>query len=119
MNSKFTTIVRILLGIILVASGLNKFFGFIDTPAGDFIESFGQVDYVFPFVGALEIIIGIMLLLKKWVPFALLLLVPISVNILLFHFYLDFAGIVPAIFVAVLNGILIYKHWRLYKPLFN
>lgn len=119
MNSMFTKIVRIFLGIILVVSGLNKIFKFVPTPAGDLIESFGQVDYIFPVVAILEICIGTMLLIKKWIAFALILLAPIAINILLFHLYLDFAGIVPAILIAILNGILIYKHWSQYKPLFN
>ena len=115
---RFTTIVRIALGIILLICGLNKLLHIYPTPAGDFIASFGQVDYIFPIVAVLEILISLMLLLKKWVPFALLLLVPISINILLFHLYLNFAGIGPALVVALLNGILVYKHWRSYKPLF-
>lgn len=119
MNSMFTKIVRILLGVILLLSGLNKFFEFIPTPAGDLIESFGQVDYIFPVVATMEICIGVMLLTKKWIAFALVLLAPIAINILLFHLYLDFAGIVPALLIALLNGILIYKHWSQYKPLFN
>ncbi|MFY0482267.1 DoxX family membrane protein [Flavobacterium sp. PLA-1-15] len=119
MNSMFTKIVRIFLGVILLVSGLNKLFGFIPTPAGDLIESFGRVDYIFPVVAVLEIVIGAMLLAKKWIAFALILLAPIAINILLFHIYLDFAGIIPAIVIAVLNGILIYKHWSQYKPLFN
>jgi len=118
MNSKFTTIVRILLGIFLLASGLNKFICFLPNPVGDFIASFGNVDYVFPIVGVFEIAIAAMLLLKKWVPFALIVLVPISVNILLFHFFIDLKSIVPALLVAIFNGILIYKYWRAYKPLF-
>jgi putative oxidoreductase len=86
MNSKFTMLVRILLGLILVFSGLNKFIQIIPTPASTFIGSFGEVDYVFPLVGIVELIIGVLLLLKKWVAFALLLLVPISINILLIQF---------------------------------
>ena len=119
MNSMFTKIVRILLGVILVFSGLNKFIEIIPTPAGGLIESFGQVDYIFPVVAVLEIFIGLLLLLKKWVAFALILLAPICINILLFHLYLDFSGMIPALVVATLNGILIYKHWRQYVPLFN
>lgn len=119
MNSMFTKIVRIFLGVLLLISGLNKFLEFIPAPAGNLIESFGQVDYVFPVVATLEIGISLMLLFKKWVAFALVLLVPISINILLFHLYLDFSGVVPAVLVATLNGILIYKHWRQYIPLFN
>lgn len=119
MNSMFTKIVRIFLGVILLLSGLNKLFEFVPTPAGDLIESFGQVDYIFPVVAIMEICIGAMLLAKKWIAFALILLAPIAINILLFHLYLDFAGIVPAVLIAILNGILIYKHWSQYKPLFN
>lgn len=119
MNSKFTTITRILLGLILLISGLNKILKIIPTPADDLIESFGEVDYIFPVVAALELIIAVLLLSKKWVAFALLLFVPLSINILLFHFYLNFQGLIPAIVVAVLNGILLYKHRRQYVPLFE
>jgi uncharacterized membrane protein YphA (DoxX/SURF4 family) len=119
MNSKFTQSTRILLGVILLLSGLNKIFKFVPTPADDLIESFGQVDYIFPVVAGLEIFIAVLLLIKKWVAFALILLVPLSINILLFHLYLNFQGIIPAMVVAALNTILIYKHWRQYVPLFN
>lgn len=119
MNSQFTKITRILLGIILLLSGLNKILKIIPTPADNLIESFGKVDYIFPVVAALEIIIAVLLLSKKWVAFALILLVPLSLNILLFHIYLNFEGILPAILVATLNAILIYKQRRQYAPLFN
>lgn len=119
MNSKFTFIVRIVLGIILLVLGLNKFLKIIPTPADSIIGSFGQVDYIFPVVAVLEIFIAVLLLSKKWVAFALILLVPLSINILLFHFYMNYDGIILAIIVAVLNGILLYKHRRQYVPLFD
>lgn len=126
MNSKFTMIIRVVLAIALLAFGLNKLLPapFIPLPAlpddaSNFMTSLGKTGYVLKLVGFLEIVIGLMLILKKWVPFALIVLVPISVNILLFHIFLDMSGIGGAIFIALLNGILIYKHWRLYKPLFN
>lgn len=119
MNSKFTQITRILLGVILLLSGLNKLFKFIPTPADELLQSFGQVNYIIPIVAVLEIIIAVLLLTKKWVAFALVLLVPLSLNILLFHIYLNLAGIAPAILVALLNVILLYKHRRQYTPLFD
>ena len=123
MNSMFTKIVRILLGIILIVFGLNKFLGFIPLPdlpekASAFMGSLGDTGYVLPFIGAMEIVIGAMLLFKKWVAFALIVLVPISLNILLFHLFLDIPGVSLALLIVVLNGILIYKHWPQYKPLF-
>lgn len=86
--------------------------------AGDFMNSLNATGYIFPFVGVLEVLIGVMLLLKKWVAFALILLAPISINILLFHLFLDIPGVAVALLVAIFNGILIYKHWKQYKSLF-
>lgn len=124
MNSMFTKIVRILLGIMLVVFGANKFLHFIpmEPPtgeAGDFMNSLGATGYIFPVVGVFEVLIGLMLLLKKWVAFALILLVPISINILLFHLFLDIPGVGVALLVTIFNGILIYKHWTQYKSLFQ
>jgi hypothetical protein len=123
MNSKFSSIVRIVLGFMLVIFGSNMFLHFIPFQpptgsAGNFMHSLGATGYVFQTVGVLEVFIGIMLLLKKWVAFVLILLAPISVNILLFHMFLDIPGISAALLVAILNGVLIYKHWRQYTPIF-
>lgn len=123
MNSMFTKIIRIALGLALVVFGANKFLHFIpmEAPTGDaglFMNSLGASGYMFPIVGVLEVIIGIMLLMKKWVAFALVLLAPISVNITLFHLFLDMPGSPVALLILVFNGILIYKHWQQYKPLF-
>ncbi|RZJ66870.1 MAG: DoxX family membrane protein [Flavobacterium sp.] len=123
MNSKFTMIVRVLLGIMLVVFGANKLFPFLPMPepagaASAFMSSLNATGYIFPVLGILEVTIGLMLLFKKWVPFAIILLAPISINILLFHLFLAIPGVGLALLVAVLNAILIYKHWRLYNPLF-
>jgi len=124
MNSKFTQIVRILLGIILIVFGANKIYTFIPLPqppaeAAEFMQSLSDTGYVLTVVAVLEIIIGIMLIFKLWVPFAILVLVPISLNILLFHLFLDVPSIATALVVVALNGILLYKHKQKYKPLFT
>jgi len=124
MNSQFTKMMRILLGAILVVFGLNKFLTFIPAPelpenAANFINSLESTGYVLQVVGAIEVLIGLLLLLNKWVAFALVVLVPISANILLFHLFLDIPGISGALLVTVFNGILMYKLWPKYKPLFN
>lgn len=123
MNSSFTLLVRIVLGLILVVFGSNKLFHFIPLPppigpAANFMSSLNATGYIFPLLGLLEIFIGLMLLFKKWVAFGLTLLVPISINILLFHLFLDIPGLVMALLIGTLNGMLIYKHWRQYKILF-
>lgn len=124
MNSNFTTILRLILALGLIVFGLNEFVGIIPKPelpaeAGEFMSSLRATGYVLYFLGALEIVIGLLLLLKKWVPFALLVLVPISVNILMFHLFLDLPNIIQALVVAALNAILVYKYWKAYRPLFQ
>ncbi len=124
MNSTFTTILRYLLAIGLLVFGLNKFIGFMPAPvmpedATNFMNSLQASGYMLYVVGALEIFVALLLLLNKWVPFALLLLAPISVNIVLFHLFLDVSDIWGALVIAILNIVLIYKHWRVYKPLFR
>lgn len=123
MNSRFTLLVRIVLGLILIVFGSNKLLHFVPQPppigpAADFMSSLNATGYIFPLLGLLEIAVGILLLFKKWVAFALTLLAPISINILLFHLFLDIPGMAMALFIGALNGILIYKNWRQYRILF-
>ncbi len=126
MNSTFTKILRVILALILVLFGLNKFidFSFMPLPqlpeqASSFMSSLTASGYVLQLIGILEVFIGILLLFKKWVPFALLVLVPISFNILLFHLFLDIPRVLPAIIIVSINAILIYKYWKSYRPLFQ
>jgi len=125
MNSLFTKIIRIVLGIVLILFGLNKLMPspFIPLPelpekASQFMTSLANTGYVLKTVGVLEVLIGVLLLLKKWVAFALILLAPISINILLFHLFLDIPGLSMALIIVIFNVVLIYKHWPQYKPLF-
>ncbi|KGO81242.1 DoxX family membrane protein [Flavobacterium beibuense] len=124
MNSQFTKIVRILLGVILIVFGLNKFHPFIPLPqppeaAANFLNSMADTGYILTVVAIFEVFIGFMLLIKKWVPFVILLLAPISLNILLFHLFLDIPAIATAIVVVALNVMLIYKYRQNYSALFT
>lgn len=125
MNSTFTKILRIILGLGLLFFGLSKIIHLNIMPthiytgeAAIFIDSLSNTGYILKVVGIFEIFIGVLLLINKWVPFALLLLAPITVNILLFHLFLDTPGLVAAMVIVILNVILIYKHWKIYRPLF-
>lgn len=124
MNSTFTKIIRFILALLLILIGLNKFFHFIPAPdipedASQFMGSLQATGYILPALGFVEICIGLMLLFNKWVAFAVLALVPISVNVLLYHLFLDIPHIGIAALVAIINFILIYKLWPKYRPLFH
>jgi|TARA_B110001469_G_scaffold6104_1_gene6352 ABC-type Na+ efflux pump permease subunit len=83
------------------------------------MESLNSTGYVLYVVASLELLIGVLLLFKKWVPFALVLLAPIVVNILLFHLFLDVSGMFVAVLMLAITGVLIYKYWKSYSSLFQ
>ena len=71
------------------------------------------------FVKATEVVVGVLLLAGRWVPLALLALLPVTVNILLFHLFLDPAlpGMGVAVLVFALNAFLIWPYRAHYAPL--
>ena len=122
MKSKVISVIRILFGLILIVFGANKFFGFMPMPelsggAGEFMGALGATGYIFPVVGAVEMGVGVLLALNLFVPLALVVLMPISVNIVLFHVFLDMGGIVPAAVVGGLNVVLLFVYLPAYTSL--
>lgn len=121
MNSKLIKAVQIFLAIILIIFGANKFLNFIPMeapPEGSFMDALIKTGYMMPLIGLSELIPGILLLLNKWKGLALVWLVPISINIVLFHIKFDMSTIAPAALVALLNALLIYSNWSKFKTLF-
>ena len=125
MNSKVTMVLRILLGLVLVIFGANKFYPFMPAPeemsegAANFMGALNDTGYMFPLIGAVEVLSGLLLIFKKWIPFALILLAPVSVNIIMFHLALEPATIVPGLVIIIIQIILIYKYWDKFKTLFG
>ena len=124
MNSIVVTIARYLLGVAMLVFGANKFFHFMPNPplpadAGAFMGALGGSGYIFPILGVVYILAGLLLVLNKAVPFALVMLVPVSINIVAFHLALDPGGVGLAAVIAVLNALLIYSNWDRFKALFE
>ena len=117
----FERISRITLGLILVVFGLNHFFGnFMSIPmpaqAQEVLLSMG---YWHTFVKVFEVLAGLALLSNRLVPLALLVLLPISLNIIVFHVLFDMKGALPGLVVAVLTAFLIYNYFHFFKPFFK
>lgn len=84
---------RILLGALFTVFGLNGFLGFLPAPdlpapAGAFFGALAATGYMLPLVKGTEVVAGLALLSGRAVPVALVVLAPITVNILLFHLFL-------------------------------
>jgi putative oxidoreductase len=110
-------IVRLLLGLVFLVFGLNFFLQFLKGPlpgglAGQFARALFQSHYVLA-VGAVQAVVGALLLINRYVPLALTILGPVIVNILLYHLLLDQEGIGGALIVAVFWFVLFF-HYRQY-----
>ena len=116
-------IARLLLGLIFVVFGLNGFLHFLDMGpmptglAGQFIGALAQSHY-FWVVAALQVIGGALLLVNRFVPFALVLLGPVIVNIICYHVFLNPSGAVLAGVVTVLWFIVFYGKRQYFSGIF-
>lgn len=119
-----TTIVRILLGLILVIFPVNALFIKAFKPkmverAQLVMDTFRDTGYLLQFIQGTELVVGILLLTGYFTPLALLMLLPISVNILLFHIFLSPPLIGPGLFIFIMNLFLLWAHRAEYVTLLN
>jgi len=121
---KATTIVSILLGLVLIAFGLNKFLNFmpvleLSAPGLEFMGAFVKIGYGMTLVAIVEIITGILIATNKYRALALVILFPIMLNALLFHLFLDPENILAAVVVVIMNIFLMYSVREKYAALFQ
>jgi uncharacterized membrane protein YphA (DoxX/SURF4 family) len=118
-----TLIARLLLGSIFIVFGLNGFLNFLSMGpmptglAGQFVGALAQSHY-FWVVAALQVVGGLLLLVNRFVPLALVLLGPVIVNILLYHIFMSPAGIGLALVVTILWFIVFYGVHRQFSGIF-
>ncbi|MFI5152596.1 MAG: DoxX family membrane protein [Chitinophagales bacterium] len=102
-------IARIVLGLIYFIFGLNFYLHFIpnsgqpEGKAAAFLGGLFQSGYLFPLIKTIEVIAGAFLLLGFYTPLVLVVLMPISLNIFLFHSFLE-----PSGFAVGLSGLIIF-----------
>jgi uncharacterized membrane protein YphA (DoxX/SURF4 family) len=107
-------VARLLMGLGFTVFGLNGFFHFMPEPkqqmsegAQTLMAGFIKSGYMFPLVSGTQLLVGVLLLINRLVPLALILIMPVLVNILLFHLFLQ-PGIVPGAILMVLE---LYLAW--------
>jgi uncharacterized membrane protein YphA (DoxX/SURF4 family) len=129
-GKKFFRIVYRLTGISMavtfILSGIRKFPGLkftilgTDNPVGLYFEAMHQLGFYWNFIGYFQVICGILLLFKRTAPLAVLLMLPVTVNILLVSVGLDMRG-TPLITSAMLlaNIFMLLWHYERYLPVVN
>jgi putative oxidoreductase len=101
-----STIARYLAGAIFLVMGLNGFLNFIPMPppggiAGQFMGALYASHYLWV-IFAFQLLAAVLLLINRFVPFAVAILAPVIVNILSFHALMAPSGLPIALFVAAL-----------------
>ena len=117
-------VARILLGLVFLIFGLNGLLHFMPNPpepppAGAFFGALAGTGYMLALIFGTQIIGGALLVLGVEVPFALVILAPVIVNIVAFHLFLAPAGLPVAIVVATLEVILAWHYRAAFAPLFG
>ena len=117
-------VIRVLLGLSFTVFGLNGFLNFIPQPekpmpegATAFAGALMKTGYMFPLIAGTQLLAGVLLLLNRFVPLALVLLMPILVNIIAFHLFLEPAGTVPGLVLTLFTLYLAWVYRRAYVPL--
>ena len=118
-------IARVLLGLAFLIFGANILFPFIpmkpQPPSdGTTLAMIMTAHKWMAFVGLIQVVGGLLLLVGRFIPFALTILAPVLVNILLFHLLLENgSGIIPGAVLAVLELFLLAVYRNSFIPLFH
>lgn len=122
---------RIILGLIYFVFGLMGLaiaFGFMKMPqanmppaAEEFMKGIMGSGYFLAFLKITETSCGFLLLIGFLAPLALVILAPVTLNIIMFHFNLTPGGqnlVLPCV-MLVAQILAMSAYWNTYKPLFS
>ena len=118
-----TLIARLLLGLMFLVLGLNGFLNFLSMGpmpsglAGQFTAALFQSHYYYVVAG-LQVVGGVLLLVNRFVPLALVMLGPVIVNIILYHVFLNPSGVGLAVVVVVLWFVVFFEHRQYFSGIF-
>jgi len=118
-----TLIARILLGLVFLVFGLNGFLNFLSMGpmptglAGQFMGALFLSHYYWV-VAVLQIAGGLLLLANRFVPLALVLLGPVTVNIICYHVFLHHSGAGLAAVATILWLIVFYGKREYFSGIF-
>ncbi|WP_114381894.1 DoxX family protein [Paenibacillus prosopidis] len=122
MKKKIRMIARIVFGILLLGAGLTGLLGSMPPmqypePANKFMIALVDTGYMIVIISSLKVLVGVSMLINRFVPLALVVFMSISVNMVLFHAFLDIKSILPTLVIGFLNVYLLFGYIESYKPL--
>lgn len=117
-------IARVALGLIYTVFSLAFFFQLMPQqemsgPTLEFVMGLAASGYIMPVVKTFELVCGVILLSGRYVPLALVVIFPITLNVTLFHLFLMPAGLPIPILMMAANLFLAYTYRDRYADLFK
>src|SRR5690625_3823049 len=123
MSNTFIIISRFCLGLIFLVAGLNGYFVIFEMEP--LIQTSPEAMALFEFryllivEKSLEIICGVLLLINRFTPLTLAILLPIVANIFLFHLFIDHSLLPLAIFLVIILIYLLFFYRKIFISLFE
>ncbi|PHR69304.1 MAG: DoxX family protein [Arcobacter sp.] len=124
MRTKLFLGTQAVVGLVLVVFGLNGFLQFLPLPpANDELAAFGmavyKTGYIFPLMAILELFAGVSFLLNRFSALSAVLIMPVMINALFAHIFLDMNGIAPSLFIVLGILFVMFKNKEAYALMFK
>ncbi|MFJ7737693.1 hypothetical protein ACIQ2D_15370 [Lysinibacillus sp. NPDC097287] len=116
-------IVRIIFGVMMVGSGIGMIIlgGFPieyeNVSANQFMIAMVDTGYFVLFLALVKIVCGIAFITNRFLPLALVIFMPVSINMVMFHIFLEPVTGVGAYMILAMNVFLMVKNIESYRPL--
>ena len=124
MKNKIFIGARILFGLMMANSGLNKFLNYMPIPemsesAEALMGALGESIYIFPLVAIVELVAGVLIITKKYNALGAILMMPVTINIFLIHIVLNPAGIILSLVLLLINIWVLFENKSKFAALFE
>lgn len=125
MQDKILMGTQVLVGLMLLILGLNGFLHFMPMgegapeAMGAYMGALFMTGYMFPLISVIKLVTALSFLSNKFAALTALFIMPVILNALLAHLFLDPAGMVPAAVVMILIISVMFRHKARYAELFK
>ncbi|MDE3743414.1 DoxX family protein [Maribacter polysaccharolyticus] len=122
MKNKILTALCILFGLMMINSGLNKFFNYMPMPEMSeemmqIMGGFMTIKWIFPLVAIVEIIGGALIAFPKTRALGAIVILPVMVGIFVHHIVHDMSTIGIVLVLLGINIWAIVANWNKYLPI--
>lgn len=124
MKNKIYVLLSLLLGLMFINAGLNKFFNYIPVPddlpeqAMKLFMAMMQIPWLMPLLATFEILGGILVIIPRFRAFGAVILSPIMIGILAHHVTIGEGLLIPLLMTGIWLWI-IFTNLSKYRPMFH